>query len=322
MSRVHVVIPFAQVSVDQNPNSRSKTDEQQQAAYARAAAVTLASLRRWNPELELDWVSNAPVHPLLQPVLERVGATHSTPDFRHRPPAGFMETFAGCLYLLDVMAGYDDAPALYLDPDVVCVAPLDELVAAGRDRVGALPFHYPRDEKVNGVDTNLAARLTPELAPGRMFTNFVGGEALWVPAGHGKALREELERAWEQSLAQHARGEAHYSTEEHFLSHALSGADSMSLAPFVSRVWTTSRYRTVNGREGSLALWHLPSEKDTGFPKAYEAVMDNASWFWKADREGFVEAAARTFSLRHRTPRKFLRDLAGHAVNVVTRRRI
>lgn len=313
-----IVIPFAHVRADQNPNVVRLRGHDQQAAYARGTAVTFASLRRWNPDIALTYFTNGPVHRLLSEILRDCDVEVTTAEFDCYPPEGFMTAFSGCLYLMDAARRYRNEDVLYLDPDVVCIGALHEMFTDLGENVGALPMHFPLKEAVNGVSGE-QARGIQKAAGWANFDGFVGGEALWVPASRADGLWGAVERTYAFSIDQFKAALDHYSTEEHLLSSVLSGSPYSSIEPYVRRIWTTSRYRTVDGTEADLRLWHLPAEKDRGFKSIYDAAKDRASWFWTVPRPEFIQHAGAHMSLWRRPPRKLARDSLGQVANTLER---
>jgi len=306
------------VGADQNPNAATLHLDEQQDTYARAAAVTFGSLRRWNPGIDLVWFTNGPVHPSLLRVTQRLEVSIVSHEFTREPPDGYMSAFQGCLYILDAIDKYRGKSTLYLDPDIVCTQPLADVVDSLGERVGALPMHFAPNELVNGLRATQLIELSEDI--GMRFDGFLGGEAIWVPECRSEELADALWRAYARSVERFKRGEVHLATEEHLLSAVLGSGTYKSLEPFVRRIWTTSRCRSVRGDEDELALWHLPAEKARGFRLLYSAVMDPGSWFWSAPPAVFLDRCGRALSLHHRKPRKLARDLIGQSVNLVSRR--
>ncbi|HIW29538.1 MAG TPA: hypothetical protein H9987_05950 [Candidatus Luteococcus avicola] len=318
MSPLRVVIPFAQVDKDQNPNARKASAEAQQEAYARAIAVTFASVRRWNPDAILTLATNGEAHPLTTQVFVDCNVEVDRFDFEHTVPKGFMPTFAGCLFIFDALARYADQDALYLDPDILCVGALDPLVAGCATGVSALPMSFPHTETVNGVLHEDARQILRDLGVDH-FEGFFGGEAYFVPATLGRDFFDRSERIFRGSVRQFEQGRPHLVTEEHMLSGVVSRMPHVSMAPWARRIWTASRYRTVLGDERDLLLWHLPAEKDTGFAGLFETVADRTSWFWTAPREEYLNRSAKAMSIRHRTLKKVLRDVLGRTARSLGR---
>ena len=77
------------------------------------------------------------------------------------------------------------------------------------------------------------------------------------------------------------------------MNFAVRGAPTVSVRSHIRRLWTTSGYRTIDGTWDQLSIWHLPGEKRRGFLEMHPHTLDRNSWFWLADRDEFVTAAAR-----------------------------
>ncbi|MFD2082488.1 hypothetical protein SAMN05421678_10267 [Actinopolymorpha cephalotaxi] len=315
---ISIVIPFVRASAEQSPNIRA---DNHLATYYRAMVVTFASVRRWNPDVDLILVTNHTAPEEFARQLHGLGVSEQLEPFAHEPPAGFNRSFAASLYMLDALGQPAAAKqVLYVDPDVLCVRPLGDMRAACGDAVGALPLSYPVDHDVNGLTRRQAAELHTELgeatdSPPQHF----GGECYVVPAGLAPTLIDRAESAWRLSLDRYERHESRFTTEEHIMAFALRGVPVVNLSPFVRRIWTAARHRTVDGCEPELTLWHLPAEKDRGFAEMYSLATDRDSWFWRAGADEFTQRAARSMGLSNRRPSRFVRDLAGAVYSRVRR---
>ncbi|MDG4857713.1 hypothetical protein P8605_06005, partial [Streptomyces sp. T-3] len=232
------------------------------AAYYRAMTVTFASLRRFHPELRTVLVTD--VEP---PDRVREFAEVRIAPFRHSPPPGFVaEPMRGCLYLLDALEATAGEDVLFVDPDVICVAPLDGLFAGLGDAVGGYLVDYPEDCDVYGQTRAGAGSLHQLLGShGELPPAHYGGECYWMPAARTPEVLHHTERAWTLSLERHAQGRSWLPTEEHLLGYPLNRMRVTDLRPYVRRIWTSARTRTVDGTERAVPLWHLPAEKQRGF---------------------------------------------------------
>ena len=81
------------------------------------------------------------------------------------------------------------------------------------------------------------------------------------------------------------------------MNFAIRGVPTRSARDDIRRIWTTSGYRTVDGHEGELTLWHLPGEKRRGFLHIFDVLMDESSWFWTSDRPTFSALTARAMHI-------------------------
>lgn len=307
-----VVIPFAHVDHTQNPNIPKNQLDSQSEIYFRSMAAAFASARRWSPDVRLVLLTDGDPHPVSNDLFAAAGVEVRRRPFKHMPPAGFLPYFAGSLYMLDALAEFDGQSTLYLDPDILCVAPLDPLFELGARGVAALPIEYPPTYPVNGLSRTGAGALHELLGqPGPAAPVHYGGECYVVPQAASREVHDRTEAAWQWSQQRWQAGETHFFTEEHLLSYTLAGMDTQSLSPYAKRIWTTSRFRNVEGDEDSLLLWHLPAEKGKAMDAIFAVASDAGSWFWTADSAEFKHRVGHLANFHGRTFSKWSRDLLG-----------
>ncbi len=310
-------IAFARVDPGQNLNVRSTGAE----VYTKAMYVAFASVRRWNPDLDLVLVTDTPVGPEYTSQFAEQGVETRLVPYAHRPPDGFTSRFSASPYQFDAMAACPTS-TLFLDPDIVCVRSLAPLLAAvGPDRVGALPIGYPVDHVVNGLSRRQAADLHVALGEPAEVPIHYGGECYAIPESMRGHVLERAETAWADSLERWQAGRPHFVTEEHVLSYALRDVEVLTLELYAKRIWTAARHRNVTGDEYALSLWHVPAEKDRGFATLYAKAVDRSSWFWTAPDDAWRRRAARALGILNRTPRRLARDAAGRAARELSRMR-
>ena len=126
-----------------------------------------------------------------------------------------------------------------------------------------------------------------------------------------RRLSGEAARVRQVNLALAADGELPLKTEGHVLSMVLPILPSDESRDVANRSWTAARYRTVNGTEGRLLIWHLPSEEGRGFRRLLQATLDTSSWFWTAPRKIFVGEVSRRMRVAERSPLLRARDWVG-----------
>jgi hypothetical protein len=308
-----VAIPFVRIDAKQNPNVKVTTGVDPAEPYFRSMTVAFGSIRRWNPNVKLEFISNSQPPARYQAIFEQFGVKTSIVPFDHQPPEGFAKRFTASLYLLDALAHLTDT-TLLLDPDVLCIGGLDSMVRRTEGDVGALLMDFPPGEDINGLTRQQAGELhgllgEPEPAPAHY-----GGEAYLIPHRYRHAILARVEQAWAMSLSQHAAGGAKFLTEEHILSYALKGFRVANLDRDIKRIWTTHRYRTVDRKEHQLTLWHLPAEKDRGFLALFPYALEPESWFWKAPAETFISEAGKALGLHNRSFVRLVKDSIGAVV--------
>jgi len=310
-----IAIPYVPMPAEQNPNTSGRGLD----TYLVSSFVTLASLRRWNPNLDLRFVTTEGPEPVWRARLEGIGVEVEHVPFEHRPPEGFAKTFLGSLYLLDVLAKVDADYLIVIDPDVFCVGSLGD-IARESGSVRALNIPSPREKKINGLSPMEADDIHLSLGESREVNFHFGGEFYGIPRGLREQIMARVDHAWSITLNRWEQGLTYFTTEEHVLNFALAKTPVDSADDVIQRIWTAHSFRTVSGRERNLLLWHLPAEKERGFRKLYPAALDDASWFWKSGRSDFVRRAGRTFGLHGRGPLRLLLDLGGSAARSVRSR--
>jgi hypothetical protein len=310
-----VAVAFVPMDPRQSPNLQRPGLQ----PYYRSMVVAFGSVRRWNPHIDLTFVTTEPPPRPYADALTALGVRQLTTPFSHRPPDGFTARFAASTYQLDALAA-TSGPTLFLDPDVVCLAGLDNLLGAVPDGgVGALAIPYPPDHDVNGLSRRQAESIHRDLGEPAGVPVHYGGECYAVSATARGPLVTRADRAWADSVERWRDGRPHFVTEEHLLSFALRGVEIVSLDGHIQRIWTAARHRAVSGTEDGLTLWHLPAEKDRGFEAVFPAVVDPDSWFWREPSSAWRRRIARSFGVRHRTPARLLRDTAGRTLSVLDR---
>jgi hypothetical protein len=313
---ISVAIPFVRINASQNPNVSVASNGDPAEPYFRAMTVAFASLRRWNPDTGLEFISNAEPPMKYQDVFKRLGVKIRIVPFRHRPPEGFSERFTASLYLLDALSELSQT-TLLMDPDVLCISDLEKMMQEAAGKFGALRMDFAPTENINGLTRQEAGVLHGQLGKPESCPIHYGGEVYLIPIEHLDQLLGRVEQAWSFTLSQYESGRPKFTTEEHILSFALRDLPLLDLENYVQRIWTTHRYRRVSGDEHKLTLWHLPAEKDRGFHKIFPDALDGDSWFWKATRDDFISISGRAMGLHHRPAFRVVLDNVGRAVRAL-----
>lgn len=312
-----VAVPFVRVDASQNPNLTLQHGDDPTLPYYRAMVVAFASFRRFNPGLSLKVVSTCPPPAEVAGALVDLAVEIVLVEFSHKPPAGFTDKFEASLYLLDALEALGDRDVLLIDPDVLCVGPIDGMLSEVAGRVGAMSIDYDPDHSVHGLSRVEAGMLHGLLGEPHPAPTYFGGEVYFIPADLSPVVRNRAEVAWKLALSRHDAGQSKFVTEEHLLGYALRGAPVADLTGFVKRIWTARRFRNVDGMEQELLMWHLPAEKDRGFPALYAAAVDTASWFWTESRIVFMQRAGRAMGVKNRKVARLALDIVGQALNRV-----
>lgn len=278
--------------------------------YYRSIVAVLACARRWNPHTPLFLATTAPPPPETRASLDSIAVEVDLVPFDRRPPPGLTPRFSASLYLLDVLhSARCRSDVLIIDPDCAVVRELPTWPAGS---VAAHLIDYPADREINGLTQTQAQSLHAELFGERIVhpARYYGGEALWVPSARLDELTQTLDEAHDFALARHRAGRVPwFRTEEHLLTAAARVVPFADLDG-VRRIWTARRYRNTRADDLSLALWHVPAEKDRGLVALHRAATDPTGWFWTEGPQAWRSRAARTLGILPSARRRFEHQVA------------
>jgi hypothetical protein len=301
------------------PSSRSHGGAEHLAARYLECVLVQAASMRWNgPECDLLLVSNLPrrggltrhgqrlLDQILALEVELVGA-----EYRHAPSPE-VTTFYSSRYVLDaieaVAQGVEPIRPLWMvDVDCVWVDPRAVLSRAGQTAgIGCVEIGYPPDWDVSGHTRMGLGALGSRLGECAAEPPWIGGELLSASAAELGALVGACEQL-EQELA---RLDVSLPTEEQLLTLAgglgrVSFRDDSAVA---GRIWTGPRHGAANPPDpGSLALWHLPSEKGLSFRRAARRLLRGRTRGLRRDLSS-AQGALKRFNVAGAGRRRHLLD--------------
>lgn len=313
---VTVAMAFVRMPRAESAQLRGRVGEEPALSYFRCMASAYGSVRRWNPGVHLVLVTAERLPEPFAGQLARIGVETVLAPFEHRPPEGFGRGWASSLYHLDAMEALRGrgGTQVFIEPDLLCVRPLDDMLASVGDRVGA---HFEQaimrpESKTWDSYWQLCEEMYAELGePTAEHQPYIGA-CYVVPERWNPVLRERIERAWRLSMDRHRRGALGFSTDEMFMNYALRGVPVAEVSRH-TRVISTVPWRRCPERPEvvpELTLWNLMFEKDRGFQWMYPYAVDPASWFWTAPAEEFRERAGEIMSATRRPPGSALVEAA------------
>lgn len=284
---VQLAIAFTPAPASDSRNLRRGSQADPADVYYRAIELAFRTYRRWSHEARLSLVSDTAPPSSWRRQFDSIGVEWLDVAFSSRPPVELAKTFQASLYSLDAIdalaatAASDDEPILLLDPDCLAVKDLTPLVRRATERVCAYPLPFPPDYVANGLTGYEAAELHTRLDPSLTgIPQYFGGEFYGFTRKLIAPVLSRFPQAMQMSIELAAADAPRFSTEEHFLNYALRAVNVDRVDDAVRRIWTAPSHRTIEGDENSLTLWHLPSEKDRGFPTALRWARNPGSWFW------------------------------------------
>jgi hypothetical protein len=323
MERV-VGVAFASAPMTDNPNIRGRNQAVASQNYFQAMTCLFGSVRRWNKEIFLELITDAEPPGFFLAAVAKFDLRIIKRAFEYRPPQGYASHFNTSLYLLDALEVYSHSSAdisiAIVDPDVLCIKPLDPMFDAAFSAIGAYPLDFPPSVNINGLSRNQAVLLHSELdkRPYEVAPHY-GGELLLVQSSSVAPLVDRCRGAFEFSLQRSRCNQLRFTTEEHILSYALRNEKPVDMAPFIRRIHTSRTCRSVTGDEFACSLWHIPAEKGRGFSRLFPYVLNHDSWFWQSSQEEFARNSAAIMGIR-RTPSRAIIDSAAIVVRAVDER--
>lgn len=281
--------------------------------YYVCLAVSCASARRWHPDARLVLFTPSDRPAWFERVQSQLAVETVAQPFQHLPPdAEIRRDFVTSTYTLDVVEwiarhGSNEETWIVLDPDTVIVGPVDGHRFARM--LGGLWWPLEPANYFNGLShaKYLALRPTFGLCDG-VEPIAVGGEFLAGSTDVFGRLSAEVEKVWRANLALRADAEPPLKTEEHVLSFVFPKLEADNSQDLARRIFTHATYRTVDGTEADLRIWHLPGEKGRGFRRVLTATRNPDSWFWRAPRNVFIAEIGKRMNVTQRSLVRRMRD--------------
>ncbi|NGN65089.1 hypothetical protein G5C51_14430 [Streptomyces sp. A7024] len=325
MTQLTAAIAFTPRDEGQSPQCRGRKGEPKAYTYYRCMLVAYASLRRFNPDVDLVLVTTEPIPEQFAGEYRRIGVETLLTPFRHCPPEGFSRGWQATPYLLDALAALRGRGDIVMgDPDQLCVRPLAPLLELAGDRIGVQTENIadlgkPGSDKSREI-REISAEMFRDFGEPMDGWRFYGGYYYSVPERSLPPLLERLERAWQWSLGRFAEGRSRLWIDEHFMAYALRALPTVELSAHVRNIPTAPWRRYLTDPEAILRLtmWHLIHEKDLGFQRMYGDAADPASWFWTASDDAFRQQAGAMMSVTRQAPQRALLNSCGAVVEKLT----
>ncbi|MGW7816910.1 hypothetical protein ACWGLF_02030 [Streptomyces puniciscabiei] len=305
---VTVAMAFVRMPKAESAQCRGRPGEEPALSYFRCMASAFGSVRRWNPDAGLVLVTAQPLPEPYAGQLARIGVETVLAPFAHRPPEGLGTGWASSLYHLDAMHALAarGGTLVFTEPDVLCMRPLDAMLAEVGDRVGAQyePALMRPDSRRWSWYWELCEDMHRDLGERTGRHEVFSGSVYVVPERHLPVLLERVERAWLLGLDRHRQGKGAFFTDEHFMNYALRGVPVAELSGYTRCLSTVPWLRCPERHEvvDELTLWNLCFEKDRGFQRLYPHAIDPSSWFWTSPAGEFRQRVATLMSVRPPRP--------------------
>lgn len=186
---MRVAIYFAYSKNNFSPNLGIRDPQVASGLYERVICVAFWTLRVWNPNLQLVFITNK-IPQNIKEYLKKLGVETLLVDFNHQPAKSASDNFRSSFYLLDAILSLNTS-TLLLDPDIICLAKLEDFNDS-YSNPGFFDTRFECSKLVNGI-TIASARLAAQEC-GIEISNLThfGGEAIWIPSNHLDFIKKRI----------------------------------------------------------------------------------------------------------------------------------
>jgi hypothetical protein len=237
---------------------------------------------------------------------------------QHRLPVGQVGEFGNQFYIFDILCHIarfeQDGCYIVLDSDCVWIQPVSAISEAAK-RYGVLTYLldesiYSPTQPINGLTRQGMARFLKSISNGAQDTvPYCGGEIFAATHTEISRLAKQIGPIWRKVVATNADSPKE---EAHLLSilYAINGYEIGTANAFIKRMWTTFKHNNLDPSDADLAIWHLPSEKKTGFRELFLKLVAGKENLRNPAILGFSKKFyGRAMGVPRRSLAKFVRDL-------------
>ena len=271
---MNICIAFTPRPANENPNILIKDNAKSTINYYEQIVVSFYTIRKHNSLANLIFVTTEKPPSKYFDKLFNLGVRIQITPFLHQPPDNYYKYFIGSFYLIDAILNQGEYDCLYLEPDIICIKPLNKIFE-NKSNIVAYNHRRGADEVINGLLVSESFNITQSY-----FTNSLegieyntyGGGFHYIPNAIKSELSDKLINLYSFSISRFNQGQTYFTTEEHLLSAAYSQFDVIDANNFMKIAWTSLSYSTVDKTEHTFHLLHLPAEKEFGFKEAFRFI--------------------------------------------------
>lgn len=272
------------------PNGRAVSVRSKFIMYYRCMSVMFHSARKAIPDAKLVVYTNRPPDDVFFEIMRGLEVEVVTVSSSKYANLKCIEnSFPGCMFLLDAIVFYSeghlnksDAVVIFVDPDCIFLrSPVDAIRGAAGGMFVGLGIEYPPQRIVNGHSAMSLSMIAHQVFGGEISfpgVKYFGGEFFAFNNKMASEVARKIGECWRWLEFVGGRHLGFQLTEEHILSVVASsvGARYIDARSEVKRVWTSPAYSNWSAGDCSLAIWHLPAEKNYGFRRLFLSLGD---WF-------------------------------------------
>lgn len=238
----------------------------------------------------------------------------------YRLPRQSTSSWGNQFYILDIikyLAREREMPGSFLVLDSDCVwngtvEAIDRILTRDEYALYTLSeAEYTEGQPINGVTRR---EMAGALSSWREKTgsngmpaaiHYHGGEIFGATLEMCKELAKEIDELWTWQGHTDLVG---FKEEAHFLSilYADKGFKAFNANAVIKRMWTTFKHNNIVAGDEDRDIWHLPSEKKSGFARLYRKIADGSL---SRQPDGLKRELRRSMGVPRRGVRKLVHDL-------------
>ena len=294
------------------------------AIYWKCVACFFYSARVCNPAAKLLLFTNAGTLPRIEGMdisafLKTLEVDIVVLPLSYLPPEGYSRAWRTQFYILDIILWSTKSLAArdvltVLDSDCIFYKNVDGMEGDVLAHSAiTLDLHYGETDNINGLSRKGIMQIMTEdkLACNRV-PEYCGGEIFSATGDYIRKIGAEMHDIWERQLYRNEKGLLKLTEEAHFLSllYHKHGVQMGTANPYIRRIWTAIKYNTAQVSDRNIPIWHLPSEKRTGFARMYtDLAAQKLSQISKSE-VAWREYLEHRFGVPRKSAGKWLMDVA------------
>ena len=294
-----------------------------QAVYWRCIVCFFATSVLQNPEAIHIFFTNAGIPDIdglsIKNLFIKWGVEVVLLPITYRLPPEVAKSWGNQFYILDIIKYLSlkgkSCRYMVFDNDCVWNGSAEKLIKA-IDQYGCLTYtmgfdDYAANTPINGLTRSQLAQALLSWKPeskaaiANYGIDYHGGEIFAATHTELIKLVELAEELWQWKID---KGSG-FLEEGHFLSILYSACQyqKYTATPYLKRMWTNFKFNNINKNDLNLDVWHLPSEKKSGFAHLFKILIEND--FVSSPKE-LNSLLAKTMGIPQRNLRKFFRDMS------------
>lgn len=199
----------------------------------------------------------------------------------NKTPEDWFTAWRNQFYVFDILKDLqellsDEDNLLILDSDCIINQNLDGLFEDVQ-KMDAVVYDigYPNDWVINTITQDQMNEMYFKFFGIYESIRYYGGEFIAINAKVIKHILEEFRSLWKKNYALYETNSPKLTEEAHFLSiiyHKLNLANSFG-DKYIKRLWNSNKYNNIKNEDINLPVYHLPSQKTTGFKYYFQKAI-------------------------------------------------